>query len=82
MLGATGCLSSGIPDSTEIAVVMGARAVNGGGDTKCQVRQFAERLYLLIQFTSHVFPPSVEKACSDRALSEDMLQMENRTRTD
>ena len=40
------------------------------------------RVYLLIQLTSQVLPPSSEKASSDWALSGEMLQMEKRTRTE
>lgn len=40
------------------------------------------RVYLLIQFTSQVFPPSSENACSDWAVSEVIPQIENRTSTD
>ena len=40
------------------------------------------RVYLLIQFTSQVFPPSSENACSDCAVSRVIFHMENRTSTD
>src|ERR1039458_5657367 len=42
----------------------------------------ATRVYLLIQFTSQVLPPSSEKACSDCAVSSVIFQIENRTSTE
>jgi hypothetical protein len=43
---------------------------------------FLMRVHLVTQFTSQVFPPSSENACSDWAMSGVTPQSEKRTKTD
>ncbi len=78
-----GCRTTSQKPTLSVLIHLDQRGARATTPNRGELRQSSlTRVYLLIQFTSQVFPPSSENACSDCAVSAPILQMENRTSTD